>query len=260
MTWATEQDLPAMQKIVLLMMANRFNEDQGVCWPSHETLAKECGMDRRSIIRQIDKLTCLGLISVIKNVHKNNLNSVNQYRLNLEKIGKLKKDKLNKTYSDTESLRSDRKSQGSDRESLGVVTESHTKLLIETIKEPIKEKRDKKEKSATRINPNWTLSEKNKEYCLLKRPDLNPDITAEKFFNHWVSKPGKDASKLDWDATWRNWVLSERQCQQPQISFKEQDRLREQERQKEMLRAIQDRNFTNEDINNSNIIEGMFSR
>ena len=29
----------------------------------------------------------------------------------------------------------------------------------------------------------------------------------EKFRNHWIAKPGKDGLKLDWDATWRNWVL-----------------------------------------------------
>ena len=39
MAWAVDHKLPAMQKIVLLMMANRFNEDEGGCWPSHDLLA-----------------------------------------------------------------------------------------------------------------------------------------------------------------------------------------------------------------------------
>lgn len=50
MSWATEQVLPAMQKIVLLMLANRTNHDTGLCYPSHETLAKEYGMTTRSVI------------------------------------------------------------------------------------------------------------------------------------------------------------------------------------------------------------------
>lgn len=29
---------------------------------------------------------------------------------------------------------------------------------------------------------------------------------AEKFRDHWCSKPGRDATKLDWEATWRNWM------------------------------------------------------
>jgi hypothetical protein len=30
---------------------------------------------------------------------------------------------------------------------------------------------------------------------------------ATKFRNHWVAKSGKDATKLDWEATWQNWML-----------------------------------------------------
>jgi hypothetical protein len=29
----------------------------------------------------------------------------------------------------------------------------------------------------------------------------------EKFVNHWKSKSGKDATKVDWLATWHNWLL-----------------------------------------------------
>lgn len=29
---------------------------------------------------------------------------------------------------------------------------------------------------------------------------------AMKFRDYWISKPGKDGTKLDWPATWRNWV------------------------------------------------------
>lgn len=31
---------------------------------------------------------------------------------------------------------------------------------------------------------------------------------AERFKNFWSAKAGKDGTKLDWPATWRNWVLS----------------------------------------------------
>ena len=150
MAWAVDHKLPAMQKIVLLMMANRFNEDEGGCWPSHDLLANECGMDKRSVIRQIDKLIELGLISVLKTRGSNGMNNVNRYSLNTNIQGILKSERFNKISSDRKSLGvvtqshyvvteshfgSDRESQGSDRESLGVVTESHPKQLYETIKE-----------------------------------------------------------------------------------------------------------------------------
>ena len=77
-------------------------------------------------------------------------------------------------------------------------------------------------------------------------------ITISEAITHCIVK--------NWQSFNASWYVNTNQKPQPQLSFKEQDRIREQERQKEMLRAIQDRNFTNEDINNSNIIEGVFSR
>lgn len=77
MTWAVEQELPAMQKIVLLMLANRTNHDTGLCFPSHDTLAKECGMDKRSVIRQIEKLEAAGLLSVNRSTNKPNSYTLN---------------------------------------------------------------------------------------------------------------------------------------------------------------------------------------
>ena len=36
------------------------------------------------------------------------------------------------------------------------------------------------------------------------------DIKREtvKFINHWTAKSGRDATTLDWFATWRNWMLN----------------------------------------------------
>lgn len=34
---------------------------------------------------------------------------------------------------------------------------------------------------------------------------LNPDAVAENFRDFWHAKAGKDATKLDWSATWRGW-------------------------------------------------------
>jgi hypothetical protein len=32
-----------------------------------------------------------------------------------------------------------------------------------------------------------------------------------KFCNYWQAKSGKDATKLDWDKTFKNWVLQEKE-------------------------------------------------
>lgn len=41
-----------------------------------------------------------------------------------------------------------------------------------------------------------------------RAPHVDPRLETEKFINHWKGKAGKDAVKLDWPATWRNWMLN----------------------------------------------------
>lgn len=47
-------------------------------------------------------------------------------------------------------------------------------------------------------------------FCSTERKDLPPDYVWQRFRDYWTAKPGKDGRKLDWLATWRNWVRSER--------------------------------------------------
>lgn len=39
-------------------------------------------------------------------------------------------------------------------------------------------------------------------------PNVDGRHETEKFINHWSSKPGRDAVKLDWVKTWKNWMLN----------------------------------------------------
>ena len=207
MTWAVDHELPAMQKIVLMMMANRFNEDEGYCWPSHDLLAKECGMDKRSVIRQIDKLQDAGLVTTVKTKLNNGLNSGNKYKLNMFVVGNLKLERDRKNSGDTESLRSVTKSSASDRESFSVVTESHvqvteshSKQLNKTInQEPVNSKQD-----ITVTSPKPEKSKKtDKEYsddfeiAFSMYPKRAGDNPKDKAFKSWCARIKEGVSKDD---------------------------------------------------------------
>ena len=47
-------------------------------------------------------------------------------------------------------------------------------------------------------------------FCQEKRPDLDPQTVYERFTDFWIAKPGRDGLKIDWFATWRNWVRNEK--------------------------------------------------
>lgn len=71
-------------------------------------------------------------------------------------------------------------------------------------------KKSKGSRRGTRLSIE-VLPDAWRQYCEDKRPDLHAENTFEKFRTYWIAKPGKDGLKLDWEATWRNWVITERQ-------------------------------------------------
>lgn len=60
----------------------------------------------------------------------------------------------------------------------------------------------------TRLTADWAPSEKLLKWFAEKGFTFDMATQHEKFMNHWQAKSGKDAAKLDWDATWRNWMIT----------------------------------------------------
>lgn len=65
---------------------------------------------------------------------------------------------------------------------------------------------------ATRLLADWVLPKAWGEWALKERKTWDAARVrhvASMFRDHWIAKGGKDAAKLDWEATWRNWVRKE---------------------------------------------------
>ena len=65
-------------------------------------------------------------------------------------------------------------------------------------------------KTGTRLPEDWTLPNEWRQWAEGERPDVDVEALGDSFRDFWVSKPGKDGRKLDWLATWRNWVRSQK--------------------------------------------------
>jgi hypothetical protein len=62
---------------------------------------------------------------------------------------------------------------------------------------------------ASRLPKDWVLPEDLKAWALAEKPDWGEAYilqAAERFRDFWIAKPGKDGTKTDWAATWRNWI------------------------------------------------------
>lgn len=61
-------------------------------------------------------------------------------------------------------------------------------------------------KRGTRLPTDWTLPTEWAEWAVAERPGYPVIAESAKFRDYWVAKTGSAATKLDWAATWRNWV------------------------------------------------------
>lgn len=66
-------------------------------------------------------------------------------------------------------------------------------------------------KRGTRIPESFIVTAAMREWAAGRVPLVDVDSSTERFVNHWRAKSGKDATKLDWPATWRNWLLRDQE-------------------------------------------------
>ena len=124
MAWAVKQKVKPIQKLVLLMLANRHNGDSGQCNPSHARLADDCNMSISGVKKAIKELSDLGLLR-IRTSSKDGVSLPNQYFLNTH----LNVDLTQKVVG---------------HEVTGVGHEVTTKQEVETVNETVKRKEAKK--------------------------------------------------------------------------------------------------------------------
>jgi len=79
---------------------------------------------------------------------------------------------------------------------------NHSKKV--TVKDTVTQK-----KRGTRLPDDWFPKPEEKIDMLFTPDQLQNHF--DSFRDYWISKPGRDGVKLDWQATWRNWLRNSRQ-------------------------------------------------
>lgn len=83
-SWALEQIAPMAPKFILVCLAN-YADENGECWPSIKTMARNAGCGERSVYRYLDELMELGLIEKQEQTGKNGGRTASRYKLIKEK-------------------------------------------------------------------------------------------------------------------------------------------------------------------------------
>lgn len=61
-------------------------------------------------------------------------------------------------------------------------------------------------KRGSRLQPEWMPPQNVIAEMRSECPSVDLKIEHRKFVDYWTDKTGKDATKLDWVGTWRNWI------------------------------------------------------
>jgi uncharacterized protein YdaU (DUF1376 family) len=77
----------------------------------------------------------------------------------------------------------------------------------------------KKAPRGSRLPQGWIPDEELADWSKAERPDLDLRKVLMEFRDYWSSVAGQKGVKLDWDATWRNWVRNQKAEKQAHQSF-----------------------------------------
>ena len=88
----------------------------------------------------------------------------------------------------------------------GVLAERLQDAIPETERETETKTEIKKIQRGSRLANDFVFPIEWEQFCKEQRPELHPTKTFDQFKDYWVSQAGQKGVKLDWFATWRNWV------------------------------------------------------
>lgn len=119
-------------------------------------------------------------------------------------------DEINKAGDKSQKARESAKTRWSKRKDANALqTQSESNATHNTLHITQDTKPKVKTQRGSRLPTDWALPIEWKDWAEKNRPDLNAQTVADGFRDFWISKAGSGGVKLDWFATWRNWVRSQ---------------------------------------------------
>jgi len=164
-------------------------------------------------------LLCLRCSEVLETLHETEI--AFQLRLSAEELDETKQLFISKKFIDKQwnLLNWDKRQFVSDSSTMRVARHREKKKQVSNSDETLQErpsnaidteadtdKKQNKRKFGSRLNQDWVLLKPWGEWAQQERPDLDVRKVADQFKDYWIAQPGQKGVKLDWEATWRNWV------------------------------------------------------
>lgn len=215
-SWARQQQTGSTSAKFLLMMLADYAGSDYSCWPGQAALSSLTEMSERTIRRATELLVEQGLIRVFYRYRSDNSRRSCRYQLLI--------DGLETELPETVDWRSMKQLEpdtvtGTQPDSVTgppgqAVQPYRSQSPVIPYKDPSVEPSPvipgaARTKFGTRLPDNFQPTGEMKEWFYAERLDTvisNPASEHATFCDYWWAKAGADARKLDWPATWRNWM------------------------------------------------------
>jgi len=201
-------------RLVLLSLADQANDD-GWCWPSVAAIAKRCAISERSVQDHLNRLCDAGGLLEVERVERPGRST--QYRVLWgwegaeERRAELRRQHAAEQQQDTtqggadsagvQNLRPAGPAPGGAAHRGGGVQDSAPR----TVREPSPNRQGAQQR-ARRLPDDWTPLADVVAQMRQECPAIDQDLELRKFRDHWSSLGGQRGCKLDWTATYRNWI------------------------------------------------------
>lgn len=183
--------IPPVAKAVLISLADNAN-DAGYCWPSIDTICDRTCYGRTAVIEAIKWLETAGHVVADRSNGRKTT-----YRITVTNQSATRTGTPREPVRQTDSTSPPRGLNQSATRTLTV--KNHQEPSVGASRSP----------TGSRLNIE-TLPKDWRDFCAKDRPDLDPDAVFVRFVDYWKAQPGAKGRKLDWMATWRNWVRDQR--------------------------------------------------
>ena len=184
--WAFEQKLDdPLAKLVLLALADHYNESTGDAWPSIDRLVTVTEGSRSTVIRKLKKLEQVGFISREKRYNKTDV-----YRIHFTNV-----TETPQINSNGVTLTPQTESTGVTETPLGV-SQRHTNTYLTVNNNNISKKTTKQKVS------DWMPTDADKMYAKELGLDADEVLTDIRL---WDDKNGNKASYSNVTAFWQSW-------------------------------------------------------
>ena len=211
-TWALAQNVkPSGRKFTLVALAN-YSDGEGVCFPGQKKLAADTGLSERSVWKYLRNLEDEGYISRSHRQRSDGSRTSDEYRLNIQLAPVATRpdiqlaSEVNPTRAPCEAiLEPSEEPLGSTPPSVPPMPET---ISVRNQKAASNEPTTKgASQNGSRIDPNWNPTAQH----FVLGSELGFDeggvrAESDKFRDYWTAESGQRARKLDWDATFRNWL------------------------------------------------------